>query len=94
MTENQISYKIIGAALELHKNIGQGLLESVYENALAHDLHQIGFDVKQQVPMPFLYKEIEMEVGYRIDLLVENEIIIEVKSLENIAPVHYAQLLT
>lgn len=52
-----------------------------------------GFDVKQ-VPMPFLYKEIEMEVGYRIDLLVENEIIIEVKSLENIAPVHYAQLLT
>ena len=94
MTENEISYKIIGAAIELHKNIGPGLLESTYENALAYDLKEIGLDVKQQVPMPFIYKEVKMEIGYRIDLLVENKVIVEVKSLENLAPVHYAQVLT
>src|SRR6476620_1320709 len=94
MTENELSYKIIGVALELHKNIGPGLLESAYENALAHDLREIGIQVVQQVPMPFIYKEIKMDVGYRLDLIVENKIIIEVKSLENLAPVHYSQLLT
>jgi len=94
MTENEISYKVIGIALELHKNLGPGLLESTYENALAYDLVQSGFDVKQQVPMPFVYKEIKMDVGYRLDLVVNNKVIIEIKSLENIAPVHYSQLLT
>lgn len=94
MNENDISYKIIGLALELHKNIGPGLLESSYENALAYELRKAGLEVGQQVPMPFIYKEIRMDVGYRIDLLVENTVIIEVKSLESLAPVHYAQLLT
>jgi GxxExxY protein len=94
MIENNLSYKIIGLALELHKNIGPGLLESAYENALAYDLREMGLEVKQQVPMPFIYKEIRMDVGYRIDLLIENKIIIEVKSIEVLAPVHYAQLLT
>ncbi|TKB95975.1 GxxExxY protein [Pedobacter cryophilus] len=94
MTENELSYMIIGAALELHKNIGPGLLESAYENALAYDLRDMGLDVIQQVPMPFIYKEIKMDMGYRLDLVVENKIIIELKSIENLAPVHYAQLLT
>lgn len=94
MNENDISYKIIGLALELHKSIGPGLLESSYENALAYELRKAGLEVAQQVPMPFIYKEIRMDVGYRIDLLVENTVIIEVKSLESLAPVHYAQLLT
>ena len=94
MTENELSYKIIGLALELHKTVGPGLLESAYENALAHDLREAGLAVKQQVPMPFVYKEVNMDVGYRIDLLVEDKVIIEVKSLEALAPVHYAQLLT
>ncbi|MEM9856177.1 MAG: GxxExxY protein [Bacteroidota bacterium] len=94
MTENELSYKIIGYALQLHKAIGPGLLESAYESALAHDLREAGFLVVQQKPMPFIYKEVNMDVGYRIDLLVENKIIIEVKSLETLAPVHYAQLLT
>ena len=94
MTENEISYKIIGAALEIHKNIGPGLLESAYENALAFDLRELGFDVKQQVPMPFIYKDIQLEVGYRIDLMVNNKVLIEIKSVENIAPVHFAQTLT
>jgi GxxExxY protein len=94
MTENDISYKIIGCVIEIHKNIGPGLLESAYENALAHDLKELGFQVKQQISMPFTYKGIKQNVGYRIDLLVENKVIIEVKSLEALAPVHYAQTLT
>ena len=94
MTENELSYHIIGAAIELHKNIGPGLLESVYENALAYDLRELGFDVKQQVPMPFIYKEIRQDVGYRIDILVDNKMIVEVKAIEALAPVHFAQTLT
>ena len=87
MTENEISYKIIGIAIDLHRNVGPGLLESAYENALAYDLRESGLDVKQQLPLPFLYKEVKMEVGYRVDLLVENKVIIEVKSVETLAQV-------
>jgi len=94
MHENEISHKVIGAAIELHKVLGPGLLESVYENALAFDLEELGLHVKQQVPMPFIYKDIKQDIGYRIDLLVENKVIIEVKSVEVLAPLHYAQLLT
>ncbi|CAN5178854.1 GxxExxY protein [soil metagenome] len=94
MKENDLSYKILGIALELHKNIGPGLLESTYENALAYDLRESGLQVKQQVPMPFVYKDIKMDVGYRIDVLVENKVIVEVKSIESLAPVHFAQVLT
>ncbi len=94
MHENEISYKIIGAAIQIHKTVGPGLLESVYENALAYDLKMTGLHVRQQVSMPFIYKEIKQEVGYRIDLLVEEKVIIEIKSVENLAPVHYAQVLT
>lgn len=94
MNENELSFKIIGIALELHKNIGPGLLESTYENALAYDLRENGLLVQKQVPMPFIYKEVKMDIGYRLDLLVENKLIIEIKSVENLAPVHYAQLLT
>jgi len=94
MDENEISYKIIGAAIEIHKTIGPGLLESAYENALAFELRELGFDVKQQVSMPFVYKEVKQEVGYRIDLLVNDKVIIEIKSVETLAPVHFAQTLT
>jgi len=94
MTENEISYRIIGIAVELHKNLGPGLLESVYENALRHDLHSAGLMVKNQIPMPFEYKEVRLEIGYRIDLIVNDKVLIEVKSIESLAPVHYAQTLT
>lgn len=94
MTENELSNKVIGIAIELHKSIGPGLLESAYENALAHDLRVAGFDVKQQVPMPFVYKDVKLDVGYRIDLVVDNKLIIEIKSIEALAPVHFAQTLT
>ncbi|MDA3930273.1 MAG: GxxExxY protein [Prolixibacteraceae bacterium] len=94
MTENDISYKVIGAAIEIHKTIGPGLLESAYENALAYDLKELGFDVTQQVAMPFIYKGVKQDVGYRIDLLVNNKVILELKAVEQLAPVHFSQLLT
>lgn len=94
MNENELSYKIIGVAMELHKTLGPGLLESVYEAALAFDLKEMGLEVKTQVPMPLVYKEVKQDVGYRIDLLVENKVILEIKSIENLAPVHFAQTLT
>jgi GxxExxY protein len=94
MSINKLSYEIIGIAINLHKSIGPGLLESAYENALAHDLRQKGYQVLQQVSMPFVYKDVKMDVGYRLDLVVDSKIIIEVKSVENLAPVHYSQLLT
>ena len=94
MHENDILYQCIGAAIEVHKNVGPGLLESTYESALAYDLKLMGFDVQQQVAMPFVYKEVKLDVGYRLDLLVNKKVIIEVKSVEALAPVHYAQLLT
>ena len=94
MNENEVSKLVIGKIIDLHKSIGPGLLESVYENALAHDINEIGLSVRQQLPMPFEYKQIKMDIGYRIDLLVENKVIIEIKSVENLAPVHFAQLLT
>lgn len=94
MTENELSYKIIGCAIELHRNLGPGLLESAYESAFAYDLSQMGLSVKTQVPMPLIYKEIKQDVGYRLDIVVENKIIIELKSVETLAPVHFAQALT
>jgi GxxExxY protein len=94
MDENELSYLVIGSAIDLHKNVGPGLLESAYENALAFELRNKGLNVKQQVPMPFIYKEVKLEVGYRIDLLVENKLLIEVKSIDTLAPVHFSQLLT
>lgn len=94
MNENDISYKIIGAAMELHKALGPGLLESVYENTLAYDLKELGFEVKTQVPMPLVYKDVKQDIGYRIDILVNNLVIIEIKSIETLAPVHFSQTLT
>ena len=94
MIEDELSHKIIGIAIDLHKNVGPGLLESAYENALRHDLQLAGFDVKNQVPLPFHYKDVRLEVGYRIDLIVNGKVLIEIKAIEALAPVHYAQTLT
>lgn len=94
MNENEISNKIIGAALELHKKLGPGLLESVYERVLAFDLEEMGLRVKTQVPMPLVYKGVKQDIGYRIDLLVEDLVVVEIKSVEMLAPVHFAQTLT
>lgn len=94
MTENELSYKIIGSAIEVHKNLGVGLLESTYELALAYELKKLGFDVKQQIYLPLQYKEVNIENAYKIDLLVENKVIIEVKAVLEMHSVFNAQLLT
>ncbi len=94
MIENDIATKIIGIAIELHKRLGPGLLESAYEHALQYDLIDAGLKVQRQVPMPFIYREVELETGYNLDLLVENLVILEIKSVDALAPVHFAQLLT
>ena len=94
MTENEISQKIIGAAIEVHKQLGPGLLESTYETCLTYELKQMGLDVKQQQALPVVYKEVKLDAGYRIDLLIENKVIVEIKSVEALADIHTAQLLT
>jgi GxxExxY protein len=94
MTENELSYKIIGVALKLHKRLGPGLLESVYEIALVHDLEEIGLKVKRQISQPFVYRNMTMQKGFRIDLIINDMVIIEIKSVEVLNPVHFAQTLT
>ncbi len=94
MNENEIGTTIVRTAINLHKTIGPGLFESVYEKALEYDLKELGLDVKSQVEVPFVYKEIKQDVGFRLDLLIENKVIIEIKAIERLAPVHFAQTLT
>jgi len=94
MEINDLTGEIIGCVIEVHKYLGPGLLESTYEDCLVYEIHKKGFNVEKQKPVPVIYKEIKLECGYRLDLLVENEIIIEIKSVENIAPIHEAQILT
>lgn len=94
MTENEISFKIIGAAIEVHKALGPGLLESAYQECLAYKLLEEGLRVEKEKPMPLVFEEVQMEVGYRIDLLVEDKVVIELKSVEGLTDVHRAQILT
>jgi GxxExxY protein len=94
MLENEISSQIIGAAIEVHKHLGPGLLESSYEACLIHELRECGLEVKSQVLVPVFYKGLEINAGYRVDILVEDRVIIEVKSVEKLDGIHTAQLLT
>jgi len=94
MNENEISKAIIGCAIEVHKLLGPGLLESAYEECLYYELRQAGLKVEKQKPLPVIYKEVRLEAGYRIDLLVENKVVIEIKSVEVLNDVHTAQVLT
>ena len=94
MDENEISYKIRGCIFNVYNTLGPGLLESVYEAALAHELSILGLKVNTQVPIPVVYNDIKLELGFRADIIVENKVIIEIKSVENIAEVHHKQVLT
>lgn len=91
---NEISYKIIGCAYKVHKELGPGLLESTYEVCHHFEMTSSGLLVERQKELPLVYNDIKLEAGYRIDLLVEKKVIIEIKSVEAIAPVHKAQILT
>ncbi len=94
MTENELSKVIIGMGIEIHTELGPGLLESTYEECLYYELKKNGFKVEKQKTLPLIYKEVHLEVGYRIDLLVEDKVIIELKSVEALNNVHLAQTLT
>ena len=94
MEINKITETIIGCAIEVHKILGPGLLESAYEECLYFELQKAGLIVERQKPVPVVYKEIKLECGYRIDLLVENTVVIELKTVDAFNPVHEAQVLT
>ncbi len=91
---NQITEKIIGCAIEVHKGLGPGLLESAYEECLCYELNRIGLKFERQVPLPVVYKGVKLDCGYRMDVVVENLVIVEVKAIESLIPVHEAQLLS
>ncbi|MBD2446547.1 GxxExxY protein [Nostoc sp. FACHB-152] len=94
MNENDLSGVIIGCGMRVHTALGPGLLESAYEECLHYELKQEGFKVGRQVPLPLVYKEVELDCVYRLDLIVENKVVIEIKAVESIKPIHSAQLLT
>jgi GxxExxY protein len=90
----QLSYEITGLAIKVHKEIGSGLMESVYEKCLKFELEHNGYHVRQQLKIPLVYKKIKLETDFRLDLLVNDTIVIEIKSIEHVLPIHQAQLLT
>lgn len=90
----QLSYEIVGCAIKVHKELGPGLLESVYEKCLKYELERNGFNVKQQLIVPVIYEKVEMDVDLRVDLLVNDIVVVELKTVESILPVHEAQILT
>ncbi|MFC1858964.1 GxxExxY protein [Thermodesulfobacteriota bacterium] len=94
MKFDELSNRVIGCAIEVHKQLGPGLLESTYEQCLAYELNKAGLPFKLQMPLPVHYKEIKLDCGYRIDILIDDKIIVELKSVEKLLPIHQAQLLT
>lgn len=94
MNVNEITERIIGAAIEVHRHLGPGLLESAYEECLCYELSQLELKFQRQVPLPVLYKGLRLDCGYKIDLVVEDAVVLELKSIEQLIPIHSAQLLT
>jgi GxxExxY protein len=91
---NTLSGRIIGACIEVHRHLGPGLLESAYEECLAHELQLSGIEFQRQLALPVEYKGVRLDAGYRIDLAVEGQVIVEIKSVEQLTPIHDAQLIT
>lgn len=94
MEFDPLSNQVIGAALEVHRALGPGLLESAYEQALVYELGSRGLKVESQVPVPVAYKDVRLDCGFRLDLLVNSELVVELKAVESLLPIHDAQLLT
>ncbi|MCW1925223.1 GxxExxY protein [Luteolibacter arcticus] len=93
-TADQIAKDVVDAAFKIHTKLGPGLLESAYEACLAHELTKRGYQVERQKPQPVVYDGLEIEVGYRLDILVNGEVILELKAVEQVLPIHHAQLMT
>ncbi|GAC1618102.1 MAG: GxxExxY protein [Candidatus Acidiferrum sp.] len=94
MTDTELTHQIIGAAIEVHRVLGPGLLESAYEECFSRELSLRNLRFQRQLPVPVVYKDVKLECGYRLDLLVEGQIVVELKSIEALAPVHEAIMLT
>lgn len=94
MSENELSRIVFHCALKVHQNLGPGLLESAYEECLFYELKQLGLQIEKQKPLPLIYEEIKLDIGYRLDIIVENKLILEIKSVDALNEIHFAQLLT
>ncbi|MDE3136929.1 MAG: GxxExxY protein [Acidobacteriota bacterium] len=94
MTENELSNQIIGSAIDVHRTLGPGLLESAYEECLAHEMSQRGIPFDRQKPLPVIYRGLKLECGYRADFLVDGKVIVELKAVDALAPIHDAIVLT
>ncbi len=94
MTDSQLTHAIIGAAIEVYRKLGPGLLEAVYEECLARELTLRGVPFERQKPVPLVYKELKLECGYRLDLLVAGRVVVEIKAIEAVAPIHESVILT
>ena len=94
MTDKELTHAIIGAAIEVHKTLGPGLLESAYEECLARELSLRGLGFQRQKALPVVYKDVKLDCGYRLDFLVENRVVVELKAVEALAPIHDAIVLT
>lgn len=94
MTENEISKITVDCIFKVHKNLGPGLLESAYEECLYYELNKTGLTIERQKPLPLIYETVKMEVGYRVDLMIEKKLIIEIKSVDALTDVHRAQVIT
>jgi len=94
MNENELSNKIINLAIKIHSNLGSGLLESAYEECMFYEINKAGLFVEKQKSLPLIYEEVKLDVGYRVDLLVEKKVILEIKSVESLCDVYFAQVLT
>ena len=94
MHENEISQIVFDAGLQVHRNLGPGLLESAYEECLYHELLKSGLSIEKQKPMPLVYEEVKLDIGYRLDFLLERKVVVEIKSVEALNDIHLAQVLT
>ncbi|MBP6871573.1 MAG: GxxExxY protein [Bacteroidales bacterium] len=94
LQENVISHHVIGLAMKIHSALGPGLLESAYRECLYYDIRESGLLVAKELPLPIIYKNVHLDHGYRIDLLVENKVVIELKAVDSLQEVHFAQVLT
>ena len=94
MYENELSRIVFDCAIKVHQTLGPGLLESAYEECLFYELKKSGLEIEKQKPLPLVYEEVKLDIGYRLDILVENKLILEIKSVDALNEVHFAQLLT
>ncbi len=94
MSKDSLTERIIGCAIEVHRALGPGLLESAYQRCLAHEMKVQGLDYEAEKPLPVMYKGLQLDCGYRLDFLVENEVVVELKSVDKVAGIHQAQVLT